>query len=125
LIAPACDALQAHVTRLYRDAGIKGGSSRSGRRTMASRLLANGASLDVLQLILGNAELNHVDPYLQIDKKILRQAFAEVICCPLGTLLQKVDFGKNSARISAGRHGGTLHDAEGVRWPDRCSVGDI
>jgi integrase len=35
----ACDALQAHVTKLYRDAGIKGGSSHSGRRTMASRLL--------------------------------------------------------------------------------------
>ncbi len=27
----ACDALQAHVTKLYRDSGIKGGSSHSGR----------------------------------------------------------------------------------------------
>ena len=26
----ACDALQSHVTKLYRDAGIKGGSSHSG-----------------------------------------------------------------------------------------------
>lgn len=46
---------------------------------MASRLLANGVSLDVLQLILGHAELDHVDPYLHVDKKILRQAFAEVL----------------------------------------------
>lgn len=53
----ACDALQAHVTKLYRDAGIKGGSSHSGRRTMASRLLANGVELSTVQLMLGHAEL--------------------------------------------------------------------
>ena len=50
----ACDALQAHVTKLYRDAGIKG-SSHSGRRTMASRLLDQGHSLETIQLMLGHA----------------------------------------------------------------------
>jgi integrase/recombinase XerD len=75
----ACDALQAHVSKLYRDAGIKGGSSHSGRRTMASRLLGQGHSLETLQLMLGHAELDHVDPYLQVDKKKLRQAFADVL----------------------------------------------
>jgi len=53
----ACDALQAHVTKLYRDAGIKNGSSHSGRRTMASRLLAGGVELDTVRLMLGHAEL--------------------------------------------------------------------
>jgi integrase len=53
----ACDALQAHVTKLYREAGIKGGSSYSGRRTMASRLLEQGHDLETLQLILGHAAL--------------------------------------------------------------------
>lgn len=75
----ACDALQAHVTKLYKDAGIKGGSSHSGRRTMASRLLANGVELDTVQLMLGHAELDHVDPYLAVDKRVLRQAFVEVL----------------------------------------------
>jgi integrase/recombinase XerD len=75
----ACDALQAHVTKLYRDAGIKGGSSHSGRRTMASRLLANGVELGTVQLMLGHAELDHVDPYLEVDKRKLRQAFADVL----------------------------------------------
>ena len=75
----ACDALQAHVTKLYRDAGIKGGSSHSGRRTMASRLLANGVELSTVQLMLGHAELDHVDPYLEISRARLRQAFAEVL----------------------------------------------
>lgn len=46
---------------MYRDAGIKSGSSHSGRRTMASRLLEQGHSLEILQLMLGHAELDHVD----------------------------------------------------------------
>ena len=75
----ACDALQAHVTKLYKDAGIKGGSSHTGRRTMASRLLASGVDLSTVQLMLGHAELDHVDPYLAVDKQALRQAFVDVL----------------------------------------------
>lgn len=75
----ACDALQAHVTKLYRDAGIKDGSSHSGRRTMASRLLAKGVELNTVQLMLGHTELDHVDPYLEISHARLRQAFADVL----------------------------------------------
>jgi integrase/recombinase XerD len=75
----ACDALQAHVTKLYRGAGIKGGSSHSGRRTMASRLLEQGHSIETLQLMLGHSEMDHVDPYLQISKEKLRRAFAEAL----------------------------------------------
>jgi len=75
----ACDALQAHVTKLYRDAGIEGGSSHSGRRTMASRLMANGVELNTLQLILEHSELDHVDPYLEVSSAQLRRAFAEVL----------------------------------------------
>jgi site-specific recombinase XerD len=74
-----CDALQAHVTKLYRDAGIKGGTSHSGRRTMASRLLANGVELSTVQLMLGHAELDHVDPYLEVSHAQFRRAFAEVL----------------------------------------------
>jgi integrase/recombinase XerD len=75
----ACDALQAHVTKLYREAGIKGGSSYSGRRTMGSRLLEQGHDLETLQLILGHAALDHLDPYLQVSKEKLRRAFADVL----------------------------------------------
>ncbi|PWF45088.1 tyrosine-type recombinase/integrase [Massilia glaciei] len=75
----ACDALQSHVSKLYRDAGIKGGSSHSGRRTMASRLLAQDHDLDTIQLMLGHADLECVDPYLEVSKERLRQAFAVVL----------------------------------------------
>ena len=74
----ACDSLQGHITELYKAVGIKG-SSHSGRRTMASRLLAQGHGLDTIQLMLGHAELDHIDPYLQVDKRILRRAFEEVL----------------------------------------------
>lgn len=75
----ACDALQAHITKLHKDAGITGGSSHSGRRTMATRLLDQGHDLETLQLMLGHADLDHVDPYLQVSKEKLRRAFADVL----------------------------------------------
>lgn len=75
----ACDALQAHVIKLYRDAGIKGGSSQFGRRTMVSRLLEPAHRLDTLQLLLGHSERDPVDPYVQVNPKKLRQTFAEVL----------------------------------------------
>lgn len=75
----ACDALQSHVTKLYRDAGIRRGSSHSGRRSMASRLLAQGHDLGTIQLILGHATIECVDPYLEVSKNRLRQAFADVL----------------------------------------------
>lgn len=75
----ACDALQSHITKLYRDAGIKGGSSHSGRRSMASRLLGQGHEIEDIQLMLGHADLECVDPYLEVPKERLRQAFADVL----------------------------------------------
>jgi site-specific recombinase XerD len=75
----ACDSLQSHVTKLYRDAGIRGGSSHSGRRTMASRLIQQGADVETVQLLLGHAELNHVRPYLEVSSKKLEAMFAAVL----------------------------------------------
>jgi site-specific recombinase XerD len=75
----ACDSLQAHVTKLYRDARIRGGSSHSGRRTMASRLVAQGNPVETVQLLLGHAELDHVRPYLQVSQKRLEQMFENVL----------------------------------------------
>ncbi|MCU6502267.1 site-specific integrase [Rugamonas sp. A1-17] len=75
----ACDSLQSHITKCYRDAGIKGGSSHSGRRTMASRLLAQGHSIETLQLLLGHSELDHVMPYLEVSQDRLRQAVEDVL----------------------------------------------
>lgn len=75
----ACDSLQAHITRLYKDAGIKGGSSHSGRRSFASNLLANGGDIEAVQQLLGHAELDHVMPYLEVSNGKLRQMFEVVL----------------------------------------------
>lgn len=75
----ACDSLQSHVTKLYRDSGIRGGSSHSGRRTMASRLIQQGESVETVHLLLGHAELDHVRPYLQVSQKRLEQMFKEAL----------------------------------------------
>ncbi|MDK6080363.1 tyrosine-type recombinase/integrase [Massilia varians] len=75
----ACDSLQSHVTKLYRDAGIRGGSSHSGRRTMASRLIQQGEDVETVQLLLGHAELDHVRPYLAVSQQKLSDMFASVL----------------------------------------------
>ncbi|CBJ37456.1 putative tyrosine recombinase xerD [Ralstonia solanacearum CMR15] len=68
----AADSLQSYVTGLYRAAGFGPGySSHSGCRTFASRLLAQGHSVETVQLLLGPAELDHVAPYLEVTKQEL------------------------------------------------------
>ncbi|MCC0300941.1 integrase [Pseudomonas aeruginosa] len=71
----ACDALQQTMTRLYKQAGIKGGSSHSGRRMLAARVLAATGDVDTVQAILGHQCLDHSKPYLSIDQGVIRRAF--------------------------------------------------
>ncbi|WP_122257844.1 site-specific integrase [Pseudomonas amygdali] len=71
----ACDALQQTFTRLYRQAGIKQGSSHSGRRSLAARVLAATGDVETVQTILGHACLDHSKPYLTIDQATIRNAF--------------------------------------------------
>ncbi|MBB6582228.1 tyrosine-type recombinase/integrase [Ralstonia solanacearum] len=75
----AADSLQSYVTDLYRAAGLGPGySSHSGRRTFASRLLAQGHSIETVQILLGHAELDHIAPYLEVTEQELREAIAEL-----------------------------------------------
>jgi site-specific recombinase XerD len=75
----AADSLQSCVTSLYRAAGLGAGySSHSGRRTFATRLIANGHSLETVQILLGHSHLDHVAPYLDVSPRDLREAIAEI-----------------------------------------------
>ena len=71
----ACDALQQTFSRIYRQAGIKHGSSHSGRRTLAAKVLAATGDVDTVQTILGHACLDHSKPYLNVDQNVIRRAF--------------------------------------------------
>lgn len=75
----ACDSLQAHITRLYKDAGISNGSSHSGRRTFADGILRKTGDIETVQQLLGHAEIDHCLPYLTIDPRRLREMFACVL----------------------------------------------
>jgi len=57
----AADSLQAYVTGLYRAAGTNG-TSHSGRRTFATRLLSNGATIEQVQLLLGHESIRPNEP---------------------------------------------------------------
>jgi site-specific recombinase XerD len=74
----AADSLQAYVTGLYRAAGLKG-TSHSGRRTFATRLLAKGATIDEVRLLLGHADIDQTRRYIDVDPAVLRSAFESVI----------------------------------------------
>lgn len=71
----ACDSLQQTISRLYRQAGIKQGSSHSGRRSLAAKVLAATGDVETVQTILGHACLDHSKPYLSVDQLTIRRAF--------------------------------------------------
>lgn len=71
----ACDALQQTISRLYRQAGIKQGSSHSGRRSLAAKVLAVTGDVETVQMILGHSCLDHSKPYLSVDQGLIRRAF--------------------------------------------------
>jgi integrase/recombinase XerD len=73
----AADSLQSYVTGLYRAAGLGAGySSHTGRRTFASRLVAQGHSLDTVQLLLGHSHLENVSAYLNVTVREQRDALS-------------------------------------------------
>lgn len=73
----ACDSLQSHVTRLYRRAGLAGGSSHSGRRTFAGKVLASTADIDAVAQLLGHSSIKCSQRYVDIAPAILGQMFAD------------------------------------------------
>jgi integrase len=74
----AADSLQSYIARLYLSAGLKA-SSRSGRRTYATRLPGRGASTEDVQLLLGHGSINDTMRYLDVDYAVPRAACAAVL----------------------------------------------
>lgn len=68
--------LQTHLTKLYKQAGIKGGSSHSGRRTFANRVLEKTSDMDTVAQLLGNDSIDCTQRYLDVKPEILRDMFA-------------------------------------------------
>lgn len=75
----ACDSLQSHVTKLYKLAGITGGSSHSGRRTFAGKVLAATGDFDKVALLLGHTSIDVSQRYIDVRESTLRVMFADAI----------------------------------------------
>ena len=75
----ACDSLQSHVTKLYKLAGIVRGSSHSGRRTFAGKVLAATGDFDKVALLLGHTNIDVSQRYIDVREDTLRTMFAEAI----------------------------------------------
>ncbi|MBF7142591.1 tyrosine-type recombinase/integrase [Pseudomonas sp. hsmgli-8] len=63
------------MSRLYQQAGITLGSSHSGRRSLAARVLAATGDAETVQTMLGHQHLDHSKPYLTVDQETIRPAF--------------------------------------------------
>ncbi|KLU20535.1 integrase [Caballeronia mineralivorans PML1(12)] len=74
----AADSLQAYVTGLYRAAGTNG-TSHSGRRIFATKALANGASIEQVQFLLGHEDIDQASRYIDVSDADASRAFSEVI----------------------------------------------
>lgn len=71
---PCADSLQSHVTVLYHRAGLNG-SSHSGRRTFATKILAKTGDLDIVRNLLGHSDLACIDLYIQVSESTLSAMF--------------------------------------------------
>ncbi|AKM33303.1 integrase (plasmid) [Pandoraea faecigallinarum] len=73
----AADSLQSYVTALYRAAGLgKGYSSHSGRRTFASRRLAQGHAIETVKILLGHTTWTMCSRPLEMTSREAREAVA-------------------------------------------------
>jgi integrase len=70
----ACDSLQSHITRLYKRAGING-SSHSGRRGFAGKVLAATGDMATVAVLLGPSSLDCSQRYVDVDVSVLREMF--------------------------------------------------
>jgi len=72
------NTLANHFHHLYRNVGIDGASSHSGRRTMLSTMAAKGVGVRVLMAIAGHRQLSTVQRYIDVNADQMRAAVALV-----------------------------------------------
>ena len=60
--------------QLYKQAGIDGASSHSGRRSFISKLAHNGVSPKVIMTLAGHKHLTTTQRYIEVNDEMLRKA---------------------------------------------------
>lgn len=72
----AADSVELLVREIYKKCGLKGASSHSGRRSLASRLNASNVPLETIARTLGHSETQTTLVYIEISRKQLEKAAA-------------------------------------------------
>ncbi|MBG6078277.1 tyrosine-type recombinase/integrase [Polaromonas sp. CG_9.11] len=67
--------MQSHLTKLYQKAGIKDGSSHSGRRSFAGKVLASTGDMDVVAGLLGHSSIERSQRYIDLVPAVLCEMF--------------------------------------------------
>lgn len=70
----SANSLAQYFMYMYRNAGIDGASSHSGRRTGATKIYSSGASLKVVMQILGHRNLATTSRYLHVTPDMINKA---------------------------------------------------
>lgn len=77
-----CASLENTVRDIIKNAGVQGGSSHSGRRSIATRMNSNGYDLKLIQKILGHEDeemtLGYIDPDMDMIDRALKNLWAGV-----------------------------------------------
>lgn len=68
------NTMTQHFLSLYREAGIDGASSHSGRRTFATSIASKGTSLRVLMRLMGHRNVSTTAVYIDANDNMLRNA---------------------------------------------------
>jgi integrase/recombinase XerD len=71
----AADPLSNTIDRLYARAGFPAASSHSGRRSLASWLLADGVDIEQIAMILGHADVEYTAIYAEPSIDAICKAF--------------------------------------------------
>ncbi len=78
----ACDTLQSAVTKWGREAGIKGFTTHSGRRTLATRIAKRGGSEELLCALLRHTDDGQPYEYVDMDYIGLRKTLQDLYALP-------------------------------------------
>lgn len=74
-----CGSLQNLISELFKNAGLHGGSSHSGRRTLATWLDHKDVDLETIQRILGHEDPNMTLEYIDPNFERIKSAFDKTL----------------------------------------------
>ena len=60
--------------RIYIAAGVKGGTSHSGRRTFITRLATKGVGVKIIMELAGHKHLSTTQRYIEVNDQMLKEA---------------------------------------------------